>query len=58
MEPQRIADIVQTNGVGQLGEEQADDMAPGTKRAGLLGDPGFPGQLGPVDSREKDTGGV
>ena len=45
VQPQRIAHVVESQGVGQLGVEQADHMAPRPKRPGLGVYPGVPGQL-------------
>ena len=46
MQTQRVTDVVETQGVGQLRKEQSHDMAPGTKGAGFFIHPGFSGQLG------------
>ena len=45
MQVQRITDIVETQGVGQLGVEQTQDMTPRTKRPGVGVHPGGSGQL-------------
>ena len=45
VQPQRVANVVESQGVGQLGVEEADNMAPRTKCAGLSVYPGVPGQL-------------
>ena len=44
--PQTIADIIQTDRVSQLCEEQRDDMAPGTKRARFVSDARVSSQFG------------
>lgn len=53
MQPQGIADIVETDGVGQLGVEQTHDMTPRRERAGAFGDAGVPRQLGHQMRRNK-----
>ena len=45
MQVQRITDIVETQGVGQLGVEQTQNMTPRTKRPGVGVHPGGSGQL-------------
>ncbi len=45
VQPQRVANAGESQGVGQLGVEEADHMAPRTKWAGLSVYPGVPGQL-------------
>jgi hypothetical protein len=49
--PQAIADIVETDGVRELREEQRNHMAPGTERARLVGGTGVASQLGNQVSR-------
>jgi hypothetical protein len=46
MMPETIADIVQTNGVSELGMQQGYDMAPGRKLPCLFVDPVLPRQFG------------
>lgn len=46
VQPQRIADVVETQTVGKLGVKQADDMAPGSELAPLIFHAGLPRQLG------------
>ena len=45
VQPQRVATVVESKGVGQLGVEEAYHMAPRAKRAGLGDYPGVPRQL-------------
>jgi hypothetical protein len=45
VQPQGIAEIIETQTVGQLGKEHAHDVAPRTKGAGFLIHPCFSGQL-------------
>ena len=53
MQPQGITDIVEPDGMGQLGIEQAHDMTPGRKRAGTLNHASIPRQLGHQMRRNK-----
>jgi len=46
MQAQRVADVVEPQGVGELCIQEADDMAPGTERAGLIVHAGLPRQFG------------
>ena len=46
MQTQPVTDIVEAQGVGELGVDQAHDMAPGAEGAGLVGDAGVARQLG------------
>ena len=45
VQPQRVANVVESQGVGQLGVEEVDHMAQRAKHAGLGVCPGVPGQL-------------
>ena len=45
VQPQRVATVVESKGVGQLGVEEAYHMTPRAKRAGLGVCPGVPGQM-------------
>ena len=55
MVSQRVADIVQSNRMGQLGEKQAHHMAPWRKGASLLIDPIFLGEFLRQVRRDKFT---
>jgi len=44
--PQGVAHIVESDGVGELGIEHGHNMAPGREAAAELVDTGLPGQLG------------
>ncbi len=44
MKTQRVTPVVEAEAVGDLGVEQADDMAPGTEAAGLFIHASFAGQ--------------
>ena len=46
MQTQRIAHIVETDAMGELGVDQGDHMTPGTEGARFVLDPGSPRQLG------------
>lgn len=46
VQPQGVADVVEAEGVGELGEDQAHHMTPRREGAGFFCDPGVPGQLG------------
>lgn len=46
VQAQGVTDIVEAEGVRELGEDQTHDMTPRTEAAGLVGDAGVPGQLG------------
>jgi hypothetical protein len=46
MQPQRVADIIESDAVGELGIQQRDQITPGTERAGFILNPGRPRQLG------------
>ena len=46
VEPEGVADIVEPDGVAELGIEHGDDMAPGREGAAEFIDAGVPGQLG------------
>ena len=46
VQAQGVADIIETEGVGELGEDQAHDMTPRREGAGLFCDAGVPGHLG------------
>jgi hypothetical protein len=41
---QGITNVIEADGVSQLGEEQTNDVAPRKERAGLFVHPGFPRQ--------------
>jgi len=53
VQPQGITDIVEADGVGQLGIEQAHDMAPRRERPGAFDDPSIPRQFGHQVCRNK-----
>lgn len=46
VQPQGVADVVEAQGVGELGEDQAHHMAPRRETAGFFCDARIPGQLG------------
>ena len=46
VQAQRITHVIETEGVSQLGVEQADDLAPGAESAGVIFDAGVAGQFG------------
>ena len=45
VQAQGVADIIKTEGVGELGEDQAHDMTPRCESAGFFCDAGVAGQL-------------
>ena len=53
VQAQGVADIIETEGVGELGEDQAHDMTPRCEGAGLFLDAGVAGQLGHQVRRNK-----
>jgi hypothetical protein len=46
VQPQRVTHVIETQGVRQLGVEQADDLAPRAERAGMVLDAGVARQFG------------
>ncbi len=53
MQPQGVANIVEADGVGQLGIEQTHHMTPRRESAGAFGDAGVPRQFGHQMCRNK-----
>ena len=53
VQPQRIAHIVQTNAMGQLGIEQAHHVTQGFEGSRLILSPGLPGDFGHLVRRNK-----
>ena len=46
MQVKSVADVIESNRMGELGVQQSDHLAPRAERPGLLLDSMFPGQLG------------
>jgi len=53
VQPQRVTNVVEPDGVGQLRIEQRDNVAPRTERASLLVNFGRPGQSS--DKKDRDV---